>query len=169
MTGELIIARVASPAQESAASINACAGDLGDGIDAWIGSAGRRSMPAANDPPAIRLFIRSIGGATPRRRRRELREVGRGRNAMALTALDLGFRGAAVGLALNLVMAGLTSSAHAQGMPGAATSGAAAPGPCFRAPDPTQHSTAPLRGFRLAIAYDLQSTSKPCQYLQPFR
>src|SRR5436190_12125762 len=50
---------------------------------------------------------------------------------MALTVLDLDFRGAVVGLALNLVMAGLTSSVHAQGTAGAGNNSAAAPGPAF--------------------------------------
>jgi CubicO group peptidase (beta-lactamase class C family) len=66
---------------------------------------------------------------------------------MALTALDLGFRGAAVGLALNLVMAGLTSSVHAQGMAGAGNNSAAAPGPAFSDTGPDAAAYGAAAGF----------------------
>jgi CubicO group peptidase (beta-lactamase class C family) len=66
---------------------------------------------------------------------------------MALTALDLGFRGAAVGLALNLVMAGLTSSVHAQGTAGAGNNSAAAPGPAFSDTGPDAAAYGAAAGF----------------------
>jgi len=66
---------------------------------------------------------------------------------MALTALDLGFRGAAVGLALSLVMAGLTSSAHAQGTAGAENNSAAAPGPVFSDTGPDAAAYGAAAGF----------------------
>ena len=50
---------------------------------------------------------------------------------MALTALDLDLRGATVGLALNLMMAGMALSAHAQGTTVVGNTAAAAPGPVF--------------------------------------
>jgi len=66
---------------------------------------------------------------------------------MALTALDLGFRGAAVGLALSLVIAGLTSSAHAQGTAGAENNSAAAPGPVFSDTGPDAAAYGAAAGF----------------------
>jgi len=66
---------------------------------------------------------------------------------MALTVLDLGFRGAAVGLALNLAMAGLTSSAHAQGTAGAENNSAAAPGPAFSDTGPDAAAYGAAAGF----------------------
>ena len=66
---------------------------------------------------------------------------------MALTALDLGFRGAAVGLALSLVMAGLTSSAHAQSTAGAENNSAAAPGPVFSDTGPDAAAYGAAAGF----------------------
>jgi len=66
---------------------------------------------------------------------------------MALTALDLGFRGAAVGLALNLVMAGLTSSVHAQGTAGTGNNSAAAPGPAFSDTGPDAAAYGAAAGF----------------------
>jgi len=71
---------------------------------------------------------------------------------MAWTALDFGFRGAAVGLvlvicALLLLRDRPTSSAHAQGMAGAGNNGVAAPGPVFSDTGPDAAAYGAAAGF----------------------
>ena len=68
---------------------------------------------------------------------------------MASTSLDPGFRGAAIGLLLPLYLAiaGLTPSAHAQGIAGAETNGAPSPGPVFSDTGPYAAAYGAAAGF----------------------